>query len=403
MWIINSLDLSSVPSDQGYMSDGLPVVGITRGGQGTSFRLMVTGLGYIDITDCGLQGSGSQPYLLFIASYAYWYSGPTASIAMTVTSSLQCAVIGDGNSLNVYFTPFPFFDPSDLDVVAEMAEAGLIPYPVLPADGRPYSAVAATAAAFFPFSASATEIGLTVYDWTTPDFFRMDVFNYYQYTMVAGEPLDGNDIVTAIWTTNWPPYVASDPNFMGSMMMTPATSEADVATQYQAVNVQLKADLDCLKRVIAAALQAMPRTTVLSIPALYSGQVDVSNLGTSAFATYFLEYPGNAGPPPAPMGEPLNQALAGFLSAGNVVTLKSFLSTTDTQNDAVNYSNGILLQITPNGGSVVWGQCAYVTPLSNEATKTEYLFGPNAQFLMGPSSQQTINGKTLTVIQMTAF
>ena len=168
------------------------------------------------------------------------------------------------------------------------------------------------------------------------------------------------------------------------------------------MSAPLKANLDALKRVTSAALQAMPRTSVFAIPALYSGQVDVSNR-PAAFATYFLEYPGNAGPPPTPMGEPLNQALAGFLNEGSVVTLKSFLSTTDTQSDAANYANGILLQIAPNPGSVVWGQCAYVTPLSNEATKTEYLFGPGAQFLMGPSGPQTIGGKTLMVIQMTSM
>jgi hypothetical protein len=129
--------------------------------------------------------------------------------------------------------------------------------------------------------------------------------------------------------------------------------------------------------------------------------VDVSNLGQNALATYFLEYPGNAGPPPAPMGEPLDQALAGFMAPGSVVTLKSFMSTTSSQTVAAQYANGILLEITQADG-MLWDGCAYVTPLSNEATKDEYLFAPGTRFVMGQASQQTIGGKLLTVLPMTA-
>ena len=167
---------------------------------------MVTGLGSIDITDCGAQPGGPQSYLLNIANTPYWYSGSAASIALAAGPNGQCGVAGDDNMFNVGFSPFPVISNSDLAIVFNMIQVGLIPYPVLPADGRPYGDVVATAAAFFPFSTNAAEIGLTVYDWTTPDFFRMDVFNYYQYTAVAGEPLDDGDIINAIWTTNWPPF-----------------------------------------------------------------------------------------------------------------------------------------------------------------------------------------------------
>jgi hypothetical protein len=403
MWTITSLDLSALPGAGAFMSDGAPVVDTERGGAGVSARLMITGLGSIDITDMGAQSAGPQAWLIVVANQDYWCSG-NAAMAIVAAANGTLLVTGDGNGFDAQTAPFPIVAEGDLDLFSTMVSEGLVPYPELippPPAGRPYADVAPVAADFFAYTPDAESFGLAVYDWTTADFFRMDVFNYYCYTAAPGQPLDGADIVNAIWTSNWPPYQPGNPQFMGSMMMQPCTSQAQVQAQYDQVSDQLALLLGALKRVTVAALASMPRTSVVATPALYSGQVDVSNLGETALATYFLEYPGNAGPPPAPMGMPLATALSGFMAPGAEVTLKSFMSTTDSQQDALNYSNGILLQISPGGDFPVWTQCAYVTPLSNEATKTEYLFMPGARFVMGQSSQETIGGKSVTVIPMT--
>jgi hypothetical protein len=186
-------------------------------------------------------------------------------------------------------------------------------------------------------------------------------------------------------------------------MMTPANSEADVAKQYSQANAQLLTYIEALKRVTAAANYAMPRTSMVSKPMLYSGQVDVSNLPESTFPVYFQQYPGNAGPPPMNMAMPLQQALTGFMQPRRLVTLKSFMSFTDSFDDAVTYSNGIVVAMSPENAAWIWKQCAYITPLSNESDKTEYLFLPESRFVMGNSSQQTYDGKTYTVIEMSEF
>lgn len=402
MWMISSLDLSMFPGAAGYMSDGNAVVGVQRSGVGASVRLMITGVGMFDFTDCGPQPGGPQQYQLAIGGASFPYVGATA-LTVTALADGQCLITVEALSLAVAGMPFPLIEEADRALLFEMVELGMIPYPDVPKDGRPYTALLPQSQAYFPWSEDAALLGLTIYDWTTADFFRMDIFNYFRYTMLPGSPLDGPNITTAIWTTNWPPYVAADPTFMGSMLMTAATNEMEVAQQYSEVSSELVVMLDCLKRVTVAALQAMPRTGVAAIPCLYSGQVDVSNLGLDAFATYFMEYPGNAGPVATPMGEPLATALAGFLGQGNSVTLKSFMSTTDSQADAAHYSTGIVLQISPNAAHAIWGQCTYITPLSDEATKTEYLFSPGTQFLMGDAVQTTIGGKSVMLIQMTAL
>ena len=401
MWTIEELDLSRVPGGEAWVSDGASPVGTPRGGAGQSVRLMIGALGSIDITDMGNQGGGPAPSLIMVGPTPYWNSG-TASMSLAAQPDGSVAVSGDGNAFTVLLDPYQVPDPGALELLDQMVEAKFVPYPTLPPGGRPYGDVIATAGAFFAWSGDAAALGLAVYDWTTADFFRMDIFNFYRYTALPDGPLSQDDIVNAIWTASWPPYVPSDPNFMGSMLMQPASSREDVASQYPNVAPTLQTLLDALKEVTAAALAAMPRTSTLAVPNLYSGQVDVSNLGEAALATYFLEYPGNAGPVGTPMGMDLEAALAGFMAPGQTVTLKSFLSTTDSEADALHYSNGILLLISPaadNHG--VWSNCAYVTPLSNEAVKTEYLFGPGSAFVLGQSYPLTVGGKTVTVIPLT--
>lgn len=401
MWTITNLDLSAVPGAQAYMSDGLPVVGTARNGIGSSYRLMIAGLGYADFTEAGIEFHGPDSGILIInGSEFVWLGDATMAIAAAPSGGLTIVGSGNDQELSPMVWPFPPVNPNDIATMQAMVAQNLLPYPLLPGE-RPFSAVEPLAGQYFPFSPYAYYLGLSLYDWTTADFFRMDIWNYYRYTALPGQPLDDNDIVNAIWTSAWKPYVPSDPNFMNSMMMTPANTEQEVAAQYPNVAEPLYRMLDALKRVTTSALISMPRTSVVSKPLLYSGQVDVSNLGEDALPVYFREYPGNAGPAGSPMGMPLAQALSSFMAPGQIVTLKSFMSFTDTLDDAVHYSNGILVEMSPAARNVTWRQCAYVTPFSNEADKTEYLFCPDSQFVMGTSSQQIINGKSVTVIGMT--
>jgi hypothetical protein len=405
MWTIASLNLSAVPGSQAYMNDGLPVVGTPRNTVGSSYRLMIAPYGYVDITDAGPQPSGPAPDQLAVMTQPYWYAS-NATLSLTVASNGSLSVSGDGNSFAVPLVAFPPISANDIALVDQMVKQKILPYQQLVGGARPFSAVAALAKTFFPWTPYDYQLALALYDWTTADFFRMDVFNYFRFTAYPGQPLSAPDIVHAIWTSSWSPYTPKDAPFMNSMMMIPALSEADVALQYEKVNQQLQTYLDALKRVTAAALDAMPRTSYLSKPKLYSGQVDVSNLSIETFPVYFTQYPGNAGPPPMNMAMPLPQALTTFMQPGQLVNLKSFMSFTDSLEEAIKYSNGIVVEMSPQKDPPTnwnWLQCAYITALSNEVDKTEYLFMPGSQFIMGQSSQQTYDGKNYTVIQMSEW
>ena len=222
MWTIRSC---SSPSGHGtYMSDGQPVAGTRRGPEGASFRVYAIGLGFLDITDTGHQPSGPHYWQLVINGSVYWYDGDGApSIALASDGTFR--VTGDGNDVSGQLLPVPSVSAVDLVVIETMKQAKLIPYQDPQPGQRPYSDVAPLARQWLQFSDNWYDLGLTVFDWTTADFFRMDAYRLYRYTSLAGQPLDGDDIINAIWTANWPPYTPKNPPFMHSLLMNPAKSQ----------------------------------------------------------------------------------------------------------------------------------------------------------------------------------
>lgn len=399
MWKILSATLNGKTSAQIHVSDGKPIDSV-RGPAGASFRLIVTGVGFLDLTDMGHEPGGPHYWLIDINGQDYWYDGEGA-LSVDITSAGQFRVTGDGNSLAGEMKALPRIDKADLDLVIEMERQGLIPYRDDPNGHKTKQQLEALGKQFFPFSANSYELALSVYDWTTADFFRMDLFHLYRYVALPKAPLDMAQIASGIWTANWPPYVPSNADFMNSFMMKPAASLAEVGAQLDRVAVPLKTDLDALARVTAAAKYALPRVSTLSKPELYSGQVAISNLGESAFAVYFLEYPGNAGPVGTPMAMELEQALGSFMAPGHTLTLKSFISFTDSLQDAMHYQNGIVLKLRPPAGARTWGEgITYITPLSDEDDKIEYTFSPGARVRINSFEKQTVSGKEVVVIDM---
>lgn len=399
MWTIQSITVET-PGINVTLSDGLPI-SARRGSAGTSVRVAVGGLGFLDITDTGHQPGGPHYWQLKFNGETYWYDGEGAP-SIAVRSDGRFLVAGDGNQVGGRLKPVPDVSPRDVDQIKAMEARRLIPYQSVTGNQRPFSAVEPLAKQYFGFSPYARTLALSIYDWTTADFFRLDIFHFYRYTALPGSPASDEDIIRAISTTAWAPYTPADKVFMHSMMMDPVSEpyEEGVAAQYPSIKQPLIQYLDALGRVTTAAMQSMPRTSVLSKPELYSGQVDVSNLGPDALATYFLQYPGNKGPEGSPMGMPIGQALTGFMQPGSIINLKSVMSFTDSLEDAQRYSNGIIVRIKPLPGSEVWTQCAYITTLSNEADKTEYTFPGGSAFKVNNYEKQVINGREYVVIYL---
>ena len=205
----------------------------------------------------------------------------------------------------------------------------------------------------------------------------------------------------AIWQSNWGPYVPSNADYMNSFMMKPASSEKDVREQLDLVAPQLLKLCNVYNGLLSAALQSLPRTSLIAKPHLFSGQVDVHQLGLDHFGIEFLECPLNKGPVTQPLQIDIATVLSTYVSAGKVITTKVPWSFTDTFAEAMHYENGIILVANvPDDPSWVWETTAYITPLSADPKKTEYTFPHRSRFKVLSTEQATVQEKRITIINL---
>ncbi len=399
MWAVDNIINNTSPQQAVAFSDG-QLINTVRGPEGASFRLIVNGNGFLDITDMGHQPGGPHYWQLIINGNIYWYDGQ-GSITITLDTGGKYSVSGDGNSFSGTLKWLPGISPDDVKNFDWMMENKYIPYQNIPDEpGKTTAEIKALGLQYFPFTPYSFELAMSVYDWTTADFTRIDFMRLFTYTGVANDPLDMDSIANGIWTADWPPYVPQNKDYMNSFMMVPANSLADVQAQLKVKAPILQPMNVSESNIIIAAINSMPRTSVISKPKLYSGQVAISNLGSSHFATYFQELPANSDPSLPPLEMDLNTALSTFMAVGNTITLKSFISFTDSFDDAEHYSNGIIIVVSPPDGAVVWEQTTYITPLSDGPDKTEYLFQPNTKFTVQDIQPVSSGGKNYTQISL---
>ncbi len=397
MWAITTL--TNTNGQPVSMSDGLPITAV-RGAEGVSYRMIANGLGFLDFTDTGHQPGGPHYWQIVINGQIYWYDGQ-GSLNVTLNANSTFSVTGDGNDISGDLLPLPEVSKDDAKLLNDMMDINIVPYQNIPdAPGKTNKEIKALGLQYFPFSPYSYQMAMSVYDWTTADFARFVFFRVFTYTDVQGNPLDLPSIANAIWTSAWPPYVPSNADYMNSFMMTPASSYDEVYSQLLEVWSQLKTYNKAENRLAAAAFQSLPRTSVLAKPQLFSGQVDISNLGSEHFAPEFIQFPGNAGPTSVPLSMPLETALETFITVGAKIKTKMVWSFTDSREDAMHYQNGILLIANPPDGAVVWDDANYITPLSDDPDKTEYTFPPGTRFLIQDVSSETIDAKSVVVITL---
>jgi hypothetical protein len=399
MWAINNVNNKTSPLQSIAFSDGLAVDAV-RGGAGASFRLIINGFGFLYFTDTGHQAGGPHYWQLIINEQVYWYDGQGA-IDLTINNDGRCVINGDGNSFSVCLKPLPVISENDVNSFNWMMENLYIPYQNIPDEpGKTKEELIKLGLQYFPYSSSSFQLAMSVYDWTTADFTRIDFMQIFSYTGVQNTPLDMDSIANGIWTANWPPYTPENKDYMNSFMMVPANSLEDVQSQLQLKAPSLFSHNEAEVAIIVAALQSMPRTSIMAIPKLYSGQVAIANLGTEHFASYYFELPANSDPSLPPLQMALDQALATFMAVGNSITLKTFMSFTDSFADAQKYSNGIVIIVRPLDNAVIWENVTYITPLSDGPDKTEYLFYPTTKFIVEDIKHVVVNSKNLVELYL---
>ncbi|KAI0182657.1 hypothetical protein EV127DRAFT_49064 [Xylaria flabelliformis] len=407
-----------------WFSDGQPI-SEPRGNDGASYRLIIKEQGFLDLTEIP-----TSPLLVLDANGAILShpgsiekEGPLEhdvspppcvglSLHLRGNSSFTLmftdAKIGTENhtstaSVSGKLKLLPNISVADVAFIDTMIERNYIPYQNIPdAPGKTVEEIKALGLRLFPFSPYSFQLAMCVYDWTTASFTRMVLLKVFEYTGIPPLPfpLDRNSLAEQIWTSNWETYTPQNQDYMHSFIMKPADSLEDVKAQLSEVASDLQRFSTVENSMLSAALQSLPRTPVFQHPQLYSGQVDIAQMGLDHFGIEFLEYPHNEGPVGQELITGFADVLQTYVSAGKTITTKMAWSFTDSVESALHYANGILLVANFPQESAVWDTVAYVTALSDDPNKTEYLFAPRTQFEVQCVDKATVNETQVVVITL---
>ena len=396
-WKIESID--NPPKASLWFSDGGEVYAV-RGGSGLSSRLIVGGQGFLDITDLIL------PNTVTIDLNGQYFSTSPDVRWFTFTLSLpgggKFSATAGKSSINGVLKPLPTISKDDVAFIDQMIKDKYVPYQDIPGPQKTVEEIKKLGEQFFPFTPHGFQLAMSVYDWTTASFARLVFLKVFEYTAMEPNPfypLNKSEVANMIWLSNWPPYTPYNEYYMRSFLMVPAKSLDDVKRQLEAVQQKLHEFSNVQNRLISAAVSALPRTSVFSKSRLFSGQVDIYQFGLDRFGTGFLECPLNSGPVTDSMTIDFEKVLSTYVSRGKIITTKMVWAFTDTVQDAIHYSNGILLVMNPTLGKV-WEEATYITPLSHDYNKTEYIFPPRSRFEVLSVERTTVGGKELVIINL---
>ena len=396
MWEIVEVINYTSPLQEIYISGGGAIVGIQRGPIGSSYRIIVVNKGFLDLVDTGW---GTSKYEIDINGSRFGYLGK-GRVTLTFYDDATFLATGHRNNITGNLHPLPPISQSDIALFQEMMEKKLVPYQNIPdAPGKTDEEITEAGQLYFPFTHYSRILSYSVYDWTSPSFFRMVLFKVFRYTgMTPDRSLDQPTITNIIWTSSCSPFTPQNKDFMHSLMMTPTECKEDLTQQVQQNHQLLYSFNEAQNNLLEVAFYSLPCTSTYHVPQLFNGQPNYLRL--DHFAPEFLEFPGNAGPTTDPLEMPFDEALKAIFQVGNVITTKSVLSFTSSKDTAVKHSNGILLVVNPPLEAILWSNVSYITPLSDDPDKDEYAFAPGSQFFVQKVKQKIISDKQIHVFKM---
>lgn len=392
MWSIASVKVNTIPAAPYYVCDGLPLEKV-RGPEGASFRLMINGLGYIDIDDVGHQPGGDHYWALDLNGLRYWYDGQ-GSLDFVIEADGSFLATGQGNNVSGQLQALPAVTPQVIELFEEMMAKQIVPYQNPPSGTtKSIKELQALGDKYYPGDPNRFYFAMCLYDWTSPDFIRIDGFNQMAYTGLKGLPLDINSFAQTIWRCDYPNCTAKDADFMNMFLMKPATSEADVLQQLEPVAAQVQQYAIAETTLQINALLKLPKISSKEYPLLYRGGMAISGNTLDNFAPSLLEFPGNEGPTSEPLVYPFDDALNTMLQPGSVITLKTPWSFSNDLAGAKVWQRGVLVTCKPPEGYSEWPGGADITAFSLNPDTFEVNFPPNTRFKIESYEWITIEGK----------
>lgn len=363
MWTLSSFSASG--AIQSYACDGLPICNVER--STGLLRIVVAPIGYLDLVTTD-HHEGGLIYTQMEISGESMIFGSEDSFTLSISAAGEFTLSSEhGNSMAGRVSLLPVLAGETIDAFRSMMEPlKIIPYEDPPGvHVKTKEEIAALGEKYFPGNPYSFDLAMAIYDWTSSNFIRQDLFHQLQYTGVAGHPLDLDTMAGVIFGCNYPGYTHTDANFMHQFLMQPATSETDVYDQLQGVYEQIKPLAIAEMKVFTSGVLSLAPPTVADYPLLYRGAMSMSGgYDTGDFAPSIFEYPGNAGPTTEPLYQAFSEALEGCLKPGSIITTKGPWSFSNDKAGAEVWQNGILITLSPPEGATEWSGCANITEFS---------------------------------------
>ncbi|MGB0257894.1 MAG: hypothetical protein ACPGES_04490 [Coraliomargarita sp.] len=401
-WTISKL--TALNTTQVYACDGRPILNAPRG-EGF-VRFVCAPFGYLDF-DASDHHEGGLIYLQLTVDGQSLILGADAELILEFDGEAFELQTTHGGGFSGRLKPLPRLHGETTEAFHEMMRIGIVPYqdPPPPAVQKTNAEIQALGDQYFPDNSYRFELAMSLYDWTSSDFIRQDLFNQLQYTSVPGCPLDLATMARVIFGCSYPGYSYKDANFMNQFLMTPATSEQEIYDQLLTVYERIKPLAIAEMNVYSNAVVALEPPTVAEYPQLYRGAMSMSGgYNTGDFAPSMFEFPGNAGPTDEPLYQAFEEALQGILSVGSVITTKGPWSFSNDMDGAKQWQNGILITLNPPEGATVWPGCADITKFSINPQTFEIDMPPPTRYRIDDYEWITItkkNGESQRVCHFT--
>ena len=195
MWkIVEIINLTS-PREQVLLSGGGDLLDLVGGPEGSSYRVVVTNIGFLDLVDTG-RGNGG--WGINLNGLLFLYEGEGV-VHLTFKSNGTFQATGGSNEVTGHLKPMPIISPSDIYLLQEMMDLKLVPYQNIPdAPGKSPEEIEQLGRVYFPFTEHSTLLAYSVYDWTTPSFFRCVLFKCFAYSGIVDHPLDQKAIANTM-------------------------------------------------------------------------------------------------------------------------------------------------------------------------------------------------------------
>lgn len=277
----------------------------------------------------------------------------------------------------------------DLEILSHMSSNRLFTYysedrESLELDINTPSRLQEIATEYFTGSSDQTFlIATSLYDWTTANFFRTKLVLNYRYDdgcMDQNAQLDIDTISDIIAGANWGRYKPTNKWFMNSFLLEPVENNLPKIESVENIRLQLHAakNLNYMvfaeSRVFDYALKQLPKTPVDTVQILSRGAY-VYGLELNEVAMFKPENVGNK------IWYHASEIRDTVLYSGAIVTTRTPWSFIDNSVDAQKYSQGVIIHAHIADHCKYWG-CMYITPFSNNITKTEWVCPINSTFLV---------------------